>query len=82
MNSDDGMGRAMCTFQHKRDDFVKNNYGKFVVISFDSEVYGFYKKERDAYFAGIRQYGRGQFMLQKCIPLDEEEKVVFHSRVW
>lgn len=75
------MELALKVFESRRATFAQEHHDEYVVISKEGNVYGFYRDELEAYFAGNTKYGKGEYLLQKCIRQDEEEKVVFHSRV-
>jgi len=67
-------------FEENRKSFVKNHLREYVVIKEDS-VLGFYKTEKDAYDATIKDHALGTFLIQQCLPEKKEEVAVFHSRV-
>ena len=68
-------------FENEREKFAEAHHDEYVVISKEGIVHGFYKNELDGYFAGKAEFGKGNFLLQRCVRQEEEEKVVFHSRV-
>jgi len=53
-----------------QDEIVKSYNGKVVVIK-DNKVVGAYDSDREAYFASVKKYKLGTFLLQLCTPGDE-----------
>ena len=61
-----------------QDEFVKMYNGKYLVIKDDAVVETF-DTEDDAYFASIKKYEPGTFMIQKCSPGDKDYTQQFHN---
>ena len=81
MSNKKEMEQALRVFESRRATFSQEHHDEYVVISKGGDVYGFYQEELEAYFAAKAKYGKGEFLLQRCILQEEEEKVVFRSRV-
>ena len=71
---------ALQYFKEHQTQFARENHRKVVVI-YDSDVFGFFDNELDAYMEATKQYQEGSFLLRRCLRPDEESEVVFHSRV-
>lgn len=63
-----------------QESLVEKYNGKFIVIV-NQEVVGVYDDEPTAYFASIKEYGLGNFLLQQCLPGTDSYTQSFHSRV-
>jgi len=62
-----------------QDELVKIYNGKYLVIK-DESVVETFETEDGAYFACIKKYEPGTFMIQKCSPGDKDYTQMFHSR--
>lgn len=66
--------------KHQKELVEKYN-GKYLVITKDG-VKGAYDSQKEGYAMGIREYGKGNFMLQLCTPGDSAySQRFFTSRV-
>jgi len=63
-----------------KDEFVKTHLGKFLIIK-DEKVVGVFDNELDAYSFGTNNFTLGTFLIQQCLPGDENYTQTFHSRV-
>lgn len=52
-------------YLNNQDELVKKYSGKYLVITKDG-VAGAYDTQADGYAAALRDYGKGNFMLQLC----------------
>lgn len=67
-------------FIENQEELVKKHHGKVLVIK-DKEVVGVYESEPEAYAAAVEKYELGTFLIQKCLPGEENYTQTFHSRV-
>ena len=67
-------------FKEHQTQFARENHRKVVVI-YDSDVFGFFDSDLDAYMAATKKYREGSFLLRQCLLPEEEERAIFHSRV-
>jgi hypothetical protein len=54
-------------FQENRDEWVRSNPGKFVVIQDSTVAEGFFDTYSDALRAGLRKFGAGRSFLVKQV---------------
>ena len=78
--NDSILNKSISCFQKNQNDFAKNHYKEFVLIH-DEYVEGFYADQLSAYLSGADQFPKGEFLIRECIKPEEQEKIVFHSRV-
>ena len=67
-------------FEEHRDAFSKDHHGQFVLIH-KGNVAGFFVNELEGYHEGKEDFGLGEFLLKRCIRVDEEVEIRFRSRV-
>ena len=67
-------------FEQRREEFAENHHGEVVVIH-GTEVAGFFESEREAYLSAKEKFGKGSFLIRRCLRADEERPAIFHSRV-
>lgn len=67
-------------YTENQAELVKKYAGKFIVIK-DQEVVGEYETEEDAYFESIQHFEIGTFLIQECLPGEENYTQTFNSRV-
>ncbi len=68
-------------FLDNKEEFLAQHSGKVLAIK-DKQLLGVYGDVTTALEDVLEQgHEMGSFILQKCVPGDEEEKVVFRSRV-
>ena len=60
----------------KEEEFLKNCYGKFLVISDELKVYVM-DTDSDAYKLGCAAFGLGHFMIKECVEKKPVECPVF-----
>ena len=77
---DTSLEHALQYFKERQEQFARENHGKVVVI-YDSDVFGFFDSELEAYMAATKKYQEGSFLLRQCLLPEEEERAIFHSRV-
>ena len=53
-------------YKSKEEEFLKNCYGKFIVINNDLKVYVM-DTMPDAYKLGCAAFGLGNFLIQECV---------------
>ena len=70
----EGLRPAIRLFENEREKFAEEHHDEFVVISSGGKVLGFFNDQLDAYLAGKSAFGKGEFLLHKCV---RKEKVVF-----
>lgn len=63
-----------------KDELIKKYLGKYLIIN-DETVVGVYDTEMDAYTNGMSKFSLGTFLIQQCLPGDENYTQTFHSRV-
>ncbi len=63
-----------------QEEFVKKYFDKYLVIR-DSEIVGIYENEIEAYTESSKKYNLGTFLIQHCLPGENNYKQTFHSRV-
>jgi hypothetical protein len=63
-----------------KEELVKKHLGKYLIIK-DEAVVGVYDSELAAYSYGTSKYALGTFLIQQCLPGDENYTQTFHSRV-
>lgn len=63
-----------------KEELVKEYLGKFLIIKDESVVRAF-DTELDAYSFGISNFDQGTFLIQQCLPGNENYTQTFHSRV-
>lgn len=63
-----------------KEDLLKEYPGKFIVVK-DESVVGAFDSEIDAYTFGTGKFELGTFLIQQCLPNDENYIQTFHSRV-
>ena len=63
-----------------KDELIKKYLGKYLIIK-DETVDGAYDTEIDAYISGVSKFSLGTFLIQQCLPGDENYTQTFHSRV-
>ena len=63
-----------------KDELIKKYLGKYLIIK-DETVDGVYDTEIDAYISGMSKFSLGTFLIQQCLPGDENYTQTFHSRV-
>ncbi len=67
-------------FLNHRDRLCKEYYSRFVVIK-DEEVVSDHSSEIEAYLTAKEKYGLGNFIIQYCVPEEEEQQQVYHSPI-
>ncbi|PKP12007.1 MAG: hypothetical protein CVU09_00465 [Bacteroidetes bacterium HGW-Bacteroidetes-4] len=67
-------------YLENQKELVKLYQGKFLVIK-DKSVVGVYENEFDAIDESLGKYEPGTFLVQECLPGDENYTQTFHSRV-
>lgn len=67
-------------FIENQEKLVKDYLGKVLVIK-DKEVVGVHNSEQEAYSDATKKYEMGTFLIQKCLPGEENYTQTFHSRV-
>ena len=65
--------------EHEKD-LLSKYHGKFVVIAGSSFV-GAFDSNAEAYQHAIEHFEAGTFLIRHCVATEEQQKVVFHSRV-
>ena len=63
-------------YKSKEEEFLKNCYGKFLVISDELKVYVM-DTDSDAYKLGCAAFGLGHFMIKECVEKKPVECPVF-----
>ena len=63
-----------------KEELVKKHLGKYLIIK-DEAVVGVYDSELEAYSFGTSKFALGTFLMQQCLPGDENYTQTFHSRV-
>lgn len=63
-------------YKSKEAEFLKNCYGKFLVINQDLKVYVM-DTDADAYKLGCVAFGLGNFLIQKCVERQPEADSLF-----
>lgn len=63
-----------------QQELVGKYRGKYLIIK-DQEVVGVYDTEMEAYIDGNKKYKAGEFLLQPCLPGEENYSQTFYSRV-
>ncbi len=68
-------------YRDNQDDFVKKYDGKYILITSDG-VKGAFDTQTEGYDTAIKDFGKGNFMLQLCTKGDEAySQHFFTSRV-
>lgn len=62
-----------------QDELVEKYNGKVIVLV-DQKVIGAFDSHHDAYWAAVKQYPLGSFMIQLCTPGPEAYTIRAHSR--
>jgi hypothetical protein len=63
-----------------KEDLIKKHLGKYLVIR-NETIEGVFDNEIDAYSFGTSRFELGTFLIQQCLPGDENYTQTFHSRV-
>lgn len=63
-----------------QNELVKVYYGKFIVIK-EQKVVGVYDSEIEAYSESIKTLELGTFLIQECLPGEENYTQTFRTRV-
>ncbi len=66
-------------FVKHRDELVKKYYKRFVVIA-NENVAGTYLTFREALYAAADKYKPGTFVIQECLPENEEKVLNYDPR--
>lgn len=64
-------------FNEHRDEYVRDHLNDYVVIK-NSQALGFFKNKMDA-FISMKDTPLGSFIIQKCVPVDQEI-IEYHTR--
>lgn len=67
-------------YKSQQEELVKQYLGKFLIIK-DQKVVGSFDTKLEAYNDGVKNYGLGNFLLQECLPGEDNYTQTFHSRV-
>lgn len=67
-------------YLNNKEEFIKEYLGKFLIIK-DETVEGVFNTEIEAYSFGKSKFELGSFLIQQCLPGDENYTQTFHSRV-
>lgn len=67
-------------YKTHKESLLKKYEGKFLVIR-DEKVEEVYLDEKTAYQESIKRWKLGTFLIQHCLPKEEEVIPTFHSRV-
>ena len=67
-------------YKENQKGLLKQYSGGVLVIK-DEGVVGVYDDETSAYNDSVSKYKLGTFLIQKCVPEEEETIQSFHSRV-
>ena len=65
-------------FRKEQARFVKDHYGKLVVIVGD-KVLGFYDSDLEAYLDTKKKELSKPFLIRKCVPPEEEPTFTLHT---
>jgi hypothetical protein len=63
-----------------QDELIKQYEGKYLLIK-DQKVVGSYDTELEAYQDAKSKYELGSFLIQPCLPGEQNYTQTFHSRV-
>lgn len=63
-----------------QEDLVDKYFGKYLVIK-DLSVVGVYNSEIEAYSESVKKYELGTFLIQECMPGEENYTQTFRTRV-
>jgi hypothetical protein len=63
-----------------KEEFINKYLGKFLIIK-DESVIGVFDSDLDAYSFGTSKFILGTFLIQQCLPGEENYSQTFHSRV-
>jgi hypothetical protein len=64
-------------FESIRNELVKSNHGKVVLIS-DEKEQGFFENEIEACNAGEEKFGqKGDFIIQNCLTKEEDISYIY-----
>ena len=66
-------------FESVRDKLAKEHKGKFVLIS-GQKIISFHDTRIDGVKEARTKFEPGFFIVMKCVPIEEEEVHVLHSR--
>ena len=67
-------------YQNNKKTLLKEYRGKFLVIK-DEKVQNTFENEKEAYQYAVANFELGKFLIQQCLPTNEEVVQTFHSRV-
>jgi len=67
-------------YKKNKNGLIKKYKGKFLVIK-NQKVEGVYGNEKEAYDESVKKWDLGTFLIQHCLPENEEVIQTFHSRV-
>jgi hypothetical protein len=67
-------------YKKNKSTLLKKYQGQFIVIK-DGKVEGVHPDEKTAYQESIKKWELGTFLIQHCLPKDEEVIQIFHSRM-
>lgn len=67
-------------YKTHQNELTKQYLYRFLVISENNIIWD-YDSQEQAYFEAIKTHKPWTFIIQQCLPKEEEEKVIFHSRV-
>lgn len=76
----DKLNKEYKYYKKNQKKLLKQYAGKVLVIK-DEGVVGVYEDETSAYNDSVSKYKLGTFLIQKCVPEEEETIQSFHSRV-
>ncbi len=62
-----------------KEELIKKYLGKFLIIKGESVV-DVFDSELEAYSFGTSKFSLGTFLIQQCLPGDENYNQTFHSR--
>ena len=62
------------------DEFLKEHYGKFVVVK-DEEVLGFYDSFDEAIEEALKEYEIGTFIVQECVNNERSANTFYSNNV-
>ncbi len=63
-----------------QEELVKSYNGSVIVIH-DLNVAGAFDTNGEAYRFGVKTFGEGNFLMQRCSPGDKDHKVTYNSQV-
>ena len=67
-------------FLNNRDYLARHYYGRFIII-YNQQVVEDFDSEIKAYIEGKKKYGLGNFIIQYCVPEEEEQFQSFRSPI-